>query len=118
MVLHIFSLNCQDDLNQLACLQKKSDVVYSNHRCHAHYIAKGGNINKMIAEIHGRKNGCVGGVGGSMHLQDLSVNLMASIPIVSSAIGLSLGAALNQKRNKSKLFMNKSFTLISTFSRL
>ncbi len=80
----------------------KSDVVYSNHRCHAHYIAKGGNINKMIAEIHGRKNGCVGGVGGSMHLQDLSVNLMASIPIVSSAIGLSLGAALNQKRNKSK----------------
>ena len=83
---------------------KREDVVYSNHRCHAHYIAKGGNISEMISEIHGKKNGCVGGVGGSMHLQDLSVNFMASIPIVSSSIGLSLGAALNQKRlNSNKI---------------
>ena len=78
------------------------DTVYSNHRSHAHYIAKGGNIAKMISEIHGKKNGCVNGVGGSMHLQDLKVNFMASIPIVSSSIGLSLGAAINQKRLKLK----------------
>ena len=77
------------------------DIVYSNHRCHAHYLAKGGNIKKMISEIHGKKNGCVGGVGGSMHLQDLNVSFMASIPIVSSSIGLSLGASLHQKRLKS-----------------
>ena len=79
---------------------KNDDTVYSNHRSHAHYIAKGGNIAKMISEIHGKKNGCVNGVGGSMHLQDLKVNFMASIPIVSSSIALSLGAAINQKRLK------------------
>jgi pyruvate dehydrogenase E1 component alpha subunit len=80
----------------------KKDKLYSNHRCHAHYLAKGGNLDAMLCEIHGKKNGCVGGVGGSMHLQDLNVNLVASIPIVSSAIALATGSALNQKRNNSK----------------
>ena len=55
------------------CL-KKNDKVYSNHRCHAHYLAKGGNLKSMISEIYGKANGCLGGRGGSMHLSDLAVN--------------------------------------------
>jgi len=74
------------------------DIVFSNHRSHAHYLAKGGNPQKMIDEMHGKANGCVGGRGGSMHLQDLSVNFYASIPIVGSAIGLATGTAFSQKR--------------------
>ena len=46
------------------------DQIVSNHRCHAHYLAKGGNVYKMISEIHGSSDGCSGGRGGSMHLFD------------------------------------------------
>lgn len=80
----------------------KKDKLYSNHRCHAHYLAKGGSLKKMISEIYGKKTGCISGIGGSMHLQDIDVGLEASIPIVSSAIALATGSALNQKKNKSK----------------
>lgn len=81
---------------------KKNDIVYSSHRSHAHYIAKDCNIEKMIMELHGKAKGCVNGRGGSMHLQDINNNFFASIPIVSSAMGLAAGIALNLKRMKSK----------------
>jgi len=80
----------------------KSDKLFSNHRCHAHYLAKGGDLRRMLSEIYGKKNGCVGGVGGSMHLQDQSVGMVSSIPIVSSAMGMATGNALNQKRKNLK----------------
>ena len=48
------------------------DKIISTHRSHAHYIAKGGNLKNMIAELYGKKDGCAMGLGGSMHLQDLS----------------------------------------------
>jgi TPP-dependent pyruvate/acetoin dehydrogenase alpha subunit len=72
------------------------DSVFSTHRCHAHFLAKGGNLEKMILELHGKADGCNGGRGGSMHLQDVDVNVM-SIPIVASAIPLAVGAALANK---------------------
>ena len=81
---------------------RKLDKVYSNHRCHAHYLAKGGSLKRMLSEIYGKINGCVGGVGGSMHLQDQSVGMVSSIPIVSSAMGMATGNALNQKRKNLK----------------
>jgi TPP-dependent pyruvate/acetoin dehydrogenase alpha subunit len=81
---------------------KKNDHVYSSHRSHAHYLSKNGSLHKMLAEIYGKETGCIGGRGGSMHLQDLQVNFDASIPIVSSSIGLAAGCALNMKRNKQK----------------
>ncbi len=79
---------------------KRNDYIFSNHRCHAHYLAKGGDLNSMICEIHGKANGCVGGRGGSMHLQDDSVNFLGSFPIVGSAIPLAIGVAMNIKRLK------------------
>ena len=81
---------------------KKNDILYSTHRSHAHYIAKQGNINSMIAEIYGKKTGCCGGRGGSMHLTDVNNGMYGSIPIVASSIGLSIGSAYHQKLNKIK----------------
>ena len=81
---------------------KKTDRAYSTHRCHAHYIAKGGDLKKMIAEIYGKKTGCCKGRGGSMHLFDDSVGMIASIPIVSSSIPLAAGEALAMKYKKQK----------------
>ena len=75
-----------------------SDKVYSTHRCHAHYLAKGGDLKRMFAEICGKAAGCVGGRGGSMHLMDVDKGMMASIPIVSSSIPIAVGSALADKR--------------------
>ena len=81
---------------------KKSDIMFSSHRSHAHYIAKNCSLDKMLCEIYGKENGCVGGRGGSMHIQDIEQNFYASIPLVASALGPSVGVALNLKRKKSK----------------
>ncbi len=81
---------------------KKKDKILSGHRCHAHYLAKGGNLKAMIAEIYGKKTGCVKGLGGSMHLQDQSVGFIMSIPIVGSSIPISAGVALKAKSKMSK----------------
>ncbi len=75
---------------------RKEDKVFSTHRCHAHYLAKGGSLEKMALEIHGKIGGCQDGRGGSMHLNDKDVNVM-SIPIVASAIPLAVGVALANK---------------------
>ncbi len=76
---------------------EKSVKVYSTHRCHAHYLAKGGNIEKMIGEMLGRTGGCLDGRGGSMHLKDHDVNFMMSVPIVGSVMPLAAGAAFANK---------------------
>lgn len=70
-----------------------SDMVFSNHRAHGHYLAKGGSLNQMIAELYGRVDGCCGGRGGSMHLIDLSVGFMGATPIVGGTVPLAVGAA-------------------------
>ncbi len=73
---------------------RKDDSVFSTHRCHAHYIAKGGDIHRMIAELYGKATGCAGGKGGSMHLADESVGMMGTSAIVGASIPLAMGAAL------------------------
>ena len=78
------------------------DIVMSNHRAHGHYLAKGCDINKMTAEIYGKKNGCAGGKGGSMHLIDLSKNFFGSTPIVASTIPILTGISFADKINKVK----------------
>lgn len=72
----------------------KKDYVFSNHRSHGHFIAKGGNIKEMLAEIYCRETGCSRGRGGSMHLIDPDIGMLGSAPIVSGTISLALGAAL------------------------
>ncbi|MCH9651284.1 MAG: thiamine pyrophosphate-dependent dehydrogenase E1 component subunit alpha [Deltaproteobacteria bacterium] len=72
----------------------REDRIVSTHRCHGHYLAKGGDLTRMIAEIHGRATGCCGGRGGSMHLFDDDAGVVASVPIVGSSVPLGLGIAL------------------------
>ena len=88
---------------------KKRDFAISSHRAHAHYLAKGGNLKKMIAEIYGKKTGCADGLGGSMHLQDLKAGVVMSIPIVGSPIPIGAGIALQSLNEKKK---NKFITAI------
>lgn len=76
---------------------RPSDKVFSTHRCHAHYLAKGGSTERMTLELYGKVGGCLDGRGGSMHLCDGSVGMVASVPIVGSAIPLAVGAALANK---------------------
>jgi len=76
------------------------DWIFSNHRCHAHYLAKGGNLDAMIAELYGKSTGCAGGIGGSMHLVDESVGMMGTSAIVGSIISVAVGAAMAFKLQK------------------
>jgi len=73
------------------------DYVFSNHRSHGHFLAKGGQVNAMVAEIFGKETGCSRGRGGSMHLIDPAKGVLGSAPIVSGTISLALGAALASK---------------------
>jgi len=76
-----------------AALEQR-DYVFGNHRSHGHYLAKGGGMPEMIAEIYGKETGCSKGRGGSMHLIDPQVGMLGSAPIVAGTISLALGAAL------------------------
>jgi TPP-dependent pyruvate/acetoin dehydrogenase alpha subunit len=72
---------------------RSDDLVFSGHRSHGHYLAKGGNLKSMLAELYGRATGCAGGKGGSQHLIDLSCGFMGSAPILASTISVGVGAA-------------------------
>ena len=74
---------------------RATDFAVSTHRGHAHYLAKGGDLNAMIAEIYGKSTGCARGKGGSMHLIDLSVNFMGTSAIVGNSIPIGVGLALS-----------------------
>lgn len=76
---------------------QRSDYAMSSHRSHAHYLAKGGSIPKMLAEIYGKDTGCSRGKGGSMHLIDLDQGFLGATPIVGSTIPIGVGAALSSK---------------------
>jgi pyruvate dehydrogenase E1 component alpha subunit len=73
---------------------QREDVVYSHHRCHTHYLAKGGSLLGLIAELLGREDGCSRGRGGSVHLTDRRVNFLGSSPILGQAMALATGTAL------------------------
>lgn len=81
--------------------QQKQDTVVSSHRSHAHYLAKGGNLHRMIAEIYGKVTGCCKGRGGSMHLIDLEVGFLGSSAIVGNSIPIGVGSGLTHKLNNS-----------------
>ncbi len=73
---------------------RKEDYISSNHRSHGHYLAKGGNLKKLIAELHCREAGCSKGRGGSMHLVDVSVGHRGSSSIVGGGIPIGTGLGL------------------------
>jgi len=76
---------------------RKDDYVFGTHRSHGHYLAKGGDMKAMMAELFGKRTGCSQGRGGSMHLIAPEVGVLGTAPIVSGTIPLAVGAALASK---------------------
>lgn len=72
----------------------REDTVWGGHRSHGHYLAKGGRMNLLMAEIFGRKTGCSHGRGGSMHIIAKEVGIFGTVPLVAATIPLAVGAAL------------------------
>lgn len=75
----------------------EGDSVWGGHRSHGHYLAKGGSIEALFAEVLGRTTGCSGGRGGSMHLMDIERGVLGTVPIVAATVPLAAGAALAYK---------------------
>ncbi len=72
----------------------KEDYISSSHRSHGHYLAKGGSLKGLIAELYCRETGCSRGRGGSMHIVDTSAGHMGSTSIVGGGIPIGTGLAL------------------------
>ena len=74
---------------------RSDDFAVSTHRSHGHYLGKGGDLRRMLAEIYGKSSGCSKGKGGSMHLIDESCGFMGSTSIVGGTIPVGTGLALS-----------------------
>ncbi len=75
----------------------RQDSVWGGHRSHGHYLAKGGSLEALFAEVLGRESGCSGGRGGSMHLIAKEVGIFGTVPIVAGTVPLAAGAAMSYK---------------------
>lgn len=73
---------------------RDTDYIESTHRGHGHCIAKGADLNRMMAEIYGRATGLCKGKGGSMHIADFSVGMLGANGVVGGGYNLAAGAAL------------------------
>ena len=73
------------------------DYITSTHRGHGHCIAKGGRMDKMMAELFGRATGYCGGKGGSMHIADVEAGNLGANGIVGAGLPIGVGAALSSK---------------------
>jgi pyruvate dehydrogenase E1 component alpha subunit len=78
------------------------DMIASTHRGHGHLIAKGGNINGMMAEFFAKETGVSGGFGGSMHLTELKLGILGMNGIVGAGWGIAAGSALATQVKKGK----------------
>jgi len=92
----------------------KRDYAVSTHRAHAHYLAKGGDLKAMVAELYGKVTGCSKGIGGSMHLAEKAVGFMGSSAIVGNSIpvgvGLGLSIQIRQTNALSWVFLGDAAT--------
>ena len=80
----------------------RDDYVFGTYRGHALYLAKGGDVPRMMAELYGKVDGCARGKAGSMHLVDPAVGMMGTSAVVATGISNAVGAALALKMQKSK----------------
>ena len=76
---------------------RDDDYITGNHRSHGHPIAKGGDVNRAMAELFGKRTGYCKGKGGSMHLADFSIGILGESGILGSALPVAAGAALASK---------------------
>ncbi|MGB0683278.1 MAG: thiamine pyrophosphate-dependent dehydrogenase E1 component subunit alpha [Magnetovibrionaceae bacterium] len=76
---------------------REDDVVSGSYRGHAAYLAKGGSVKAMVAEMYGKATGCAGGKGGSMHLIGPDCNVMGASAVVGTHIPIAAGHAMANK---------------------
>jgi pyruvate dehydrogenase E1 component alpha subunit len=76
---------------------RRTDRVFGGHRSHSHYLAVGGDLYELVAEVLGKADGASRGMGGSMHLFAKSVGFYGSVPIVGATIPIAVGAGLAAK---------------------
>ena len=81
---------------------RPDDYAMSSHRSHGHFLAKGGSLKGMIAELYGRATGVSVGKGGSMHLIDPSCGFLGATPIVGSTIAIATGVAFGVQMRREK----------------
>src|SRR5438093_4883766 len=72
----------------------RDDQIISTHRGHGHCIAKGADLNRMMAELYGRQTGYCEGKGGSMHIADIGIGMLGANGIVAGGIAIVTGAGL------------------------
>ncbi len=75
----------------------REDIVFGTYRSHASYLAKGGDLKGMLAEMYGKATGCTKGKGGSMHLIDLDAGVMGTSAVVGTTIANAVGYAYSVK---------------------
>lgn len=80
---------------------RPDDVAFGTYRSHALYLAKGGGLNSMIAELYGKATGCAKGKGGSMHLISPCVNMFGTSAVVGTTIPHAVGYAYAVKMRRS-----------------
>jgi TPP-dependent pyruvate/acetoin dehydrogenase alpha subunit len=92
---------CHLAIGQEACavgvasaLDVSRDRLFGAHRSHGHYLAIGASVERLLAEVLGRRTGCSGGMGGSMHLIAPELGLLGTVPIVGATVPMAVGAAL------------------------
>jgi pyruvate dehydrogenase E1 component alpha subunit len=73
---------------------RPDDQIISTHRGHGHCIAKGADLDRMMAELYGRETGYCKGKGGSMHIADFSIGMLGANGIVAGGIPIVTGAGL------------------------
>ena len=86
----------------VCCHLTKNDYVSSTHRGHGHCIAKGADINAVMAEMFAKKTGCCKGMGGSMHIADFGVGMLGANAIVGGGIPIAVGAGWTCRYKKNK----------------
>ncbi|MCC7151610.1 MAG: thiamine pyrophosphate-dependent dehydrogenase E1 component subunit alpha, partial [Rubrivivax sp.] len=69
---------------------QREDTLTSTHRGHGHTLAKGGDLQRMMAELFGKASGCNGGKGGSMHIADFSVGMLGANGVVGAGLAIAV----------------------------
>jgi pyruvate dehydrogenase E1 component alpha subunit len=80
---------------------REDDILSNTYRCHATYIAKGGDLNQMMAELYGKASGCAGGKAGSMHLIHMPKGILGASAVVGTTIPVATGYAMALKMQQS-----------------
>ena len=87
----------------------REDLIFATYRGHAFYLAKGGDLKQLFAELYGKVTGCARGKAGSMHLVAKEVGFMGCSAVVASTIPHAVGAALAAKQ------LGKSYLSVAVF---